>query len=133
MLASAPIMLQFCIVSMHGNLSKLLLEHGLRKIYHCTFRPKYFLDDFFHFLYPKSCEKFSFHPSKFLMTFFSHRPKIINNSIYAIIQETFHHITTTTPYLTYHLISKFDHISAYMRDVLHWLPLRQRIEFRVSV
>src|SRR6218665_2074663 len=30
-------------------------------------------------------------------------------------------------------VSKFDHISAYMRDVLHWLPLRQRIEFRVSV
>src|SRR6218665_3243902 len=28
-------------------------------------------------------------------------------------------------------VSKFDHISAYMRDVLHWLPLRQRIEFRV--
>src|SRR6218665_3411969 len=25
-------------------------------------------------------------------------------------------------------VSKFDHISAYMRDVLHWLPLRQRIE-----
>src|SRR6218665_1615431 len=30
-------------------------------------------------------------------------------------------------------VSKFDHISAYMRDVLHWLPLRQRIEFRVAV
>src|SRR6218665_1008424 len=30
-------------------------------------------------------------------------------------------------------LSKFDHISAYMRDVLHWLPLRQRIEFRVAV
>src|SRR6218665_1859756 len=29
-------------------------------------------------------------------------------------------------------VSKFDHISAYMRDVLHWLPLRQRIEFRVA-
>src|SRR6218665_1411827 len=28
-------------------------------------------------------------------------------------------------------VSKFNHISAYMRDVLHWLPLRQRIEFRV--
>src|SRR6218665_933833 len=25
------------------------------------------------------------------------------------------------------------HISAYMRDDLHWLPLRQRIEFRVAV
>ena len=30
-------------------------------------------------------------------------------------------------------LSKFVHISAYMRDVLHWLPLRQRIEFRVAV
>src|SRR6218665_3980709 len=30
-------------------------------------------------------------------------------------------------------VSKFDHISAYMRDVLHWLPLRQPIEFRVAV
>src|SRR6218665_3920944 len=30
-------------------------------------------------------------------------------------------------------VSKFDHISAYMRDDLHWLPLRQRIEFRVAV
>src|SRR6218665_1121952 len=29
-------------------------------------------------------------------------------------------------------VSKFDHISAYMRDVLHRLPLRQRIEFRVA-
>src|SRR6218665_3283402 len=26
-------------------------------------------------------------------------------------------------------VSKFDHISAYIRDVLHWLPLRQRTEF----
>src|SRR6218665_1777277 len=26
-----------------------------------------------------------------------------------------------------------DHISACMRDVLHWLPLRQRIEFRATV
>src|SRR6218665_1040404 len=26
-----------------------------------------------------------------------------------------------------------DHISAYMLDVLHWLPLRQRIEIRVAV
>src|SRR6218665_4181419 len=30
-------------------------------------------------------------------------------------------------------VSKFDHISAYMRVVVHWLPLRQRIEFRVTV
>ena len=30
-------------------------------------------------------------------------------------------------------LSKFDHISAYMRDVPHWLPLRQRIKFRVEV
>src|SRR6218665_1979295 len=30
-------------------------------------------------------------------------------------------------------VSKFDYISAYMRGVLHWLPLRQRIEFRVAV
>src|SRR6218665_3792845 len=30
-------------------------------------------------------------------------------------------------------VSKFDNISANMRDVLHWLPLRQRIEFRVAV
>src|SRR6218665_374884 len=29
-------------------------------------------------------------------------------------------------------VSKFDHISAYMPDILHWLPLRQRIEFRVA-
>src|SRR6218665_648311 len=30
-------------------------------------------------------------------------------------------------------VSKSDHISAYMRDVLHWLSLRQLIEFRVAV
>src|SRR6218665_3593211 len=30
-------------------------------------------------------------------------------------------------------VSKFDHISAYMLDVIHWLPFRQRIEFRVAV
>src|SRR6218665_3535251 len=30
-------------------------------------------------------------------------------------------------------VSKFDHISAFMRDVLHWLPLRQHTEFRVAV
>jgi len=30
-------------------------------------------------------------------------------------------------------VSIFDHISACMPDVLHWLPLRQRIEFRVAV
>src|SRR6218665_1391327 len=30
-------------------------------------------------------------------------------------------------------VSKFDHISDYMRDVMHWLSLRQRIEFRVAV
>src|SRR6218665_3942961 len=30
-------------------------------------------------------------------------------------------------------VSKFDPISAHMRDVLHWLPLRQRIEFRGAV
>src|SRR6218665_3565416 len=28
---------------------------------------------------------------------------------------------------------KCDHISAYMRVVLHWLPLSKRIEFRVGV
>jgi hypothetical protein len=28
-------------------------------------------------------------------------------------------------------ISKFDHVSAYMRDVLHWLPLPLRIAYRV--
>ena len=30
-------------------------------------------------------------------------------------------------------LPKLDHISASMCDVLHWLPLRQRIEFRVAV
>jgi hypothetical protein len=29
-------------------------------------------------------------------------------------------------------IPKFDHISSYMLDVLHWLPLRQRIEYRLA-
>ena len=29
-------------------------------------------------------------------------------------------------------IPKFDHISSYMRDILHWLPLRQRIAYRVA-
>src|SRR6218665_2972549 len=34
----------------------------------------------------------------------------------------------------YHLdTNQIYHISAYMRDVLHWLPLRQRIEFWVAV
>src|SRR6218665_2842373 len=26
---------------------------------------------------------------------------------------------------------KYDHISPYMRDILHWLPDRQRIEYRM--
>src|SRR6218665_496306 len=30
-------------------------------------------------------------------------------------------------------VSKFDHVSFYRLDVLNWLPLRQRIEFRVAV
>jgi hypothetical protein len=29
--------------------------------------------------------------------------------------------------------SKFDHVSHFMRDVLHWLPASKRIEFRISV
>src|SRR5688572_5211362 len=29
--------------------------------------------------------------------------------------------------------SKFDHVSHYMRDVLHWLPVSQRIQFGISV
>ena len=29
-------------------------------------------------------------------------------------------------------IPKFDHVSSYMRDVLHWLPIRQRIEYRTA-
>src|SRR6218665_629090 len=28
-------------------------------------------------------------------------------------------------------IPKYDHISIYMRDILHWLPARQRIEYRM--
>ena len=29
-------------------------------------------------------------------------------------------------------VPKFGHISAFMRDVLHWLPVQQRINYRVS-
>ena len=29
-------------------------------------------------------------------------------------------------------VPKFGHISAFMRDVLHWLPVQQRIHYRVS-
>ena len=29
-------------------------------------------------------------------------------------------------------IPKFDHISSYMRDILHWLLLKQRIEYRIA-
>src|SRR6218665_2189312 len=29
-------------------------------------------------------------------------------------------------------IPKYDHISIYMRDILHWLPARQRIEYRMA-
>ena len=29
-------------------------------------------------------------------------------------------------------LSKFDHISSLMRDVLHWLPIPSRITFRVT-
>src|SRR5688572_33052120 len=28
-------------------------------------------------------------------------------------------------------IAKFDHISYFIRDSLHWLPIRQRIQFKV--
>jgi len=28
-------------------------------------------------------------------------------------------------------VQKFDHVTRYMLDVLHWLPVRQRIQFRV--
>ena len=29
-------------------------------------------------------------------------------------------------------VPKFDHIGEFMRDILHWLPVRQRILYRVS-
>src|SRR6218665_44395 len=29
-------------------------------------------------------------------------------------------------------IPKYDHISIYMRDILHWLPAQQRIEYRMA-
>ena len=29
-------------------------------------------------------------------------------------------------------ISKFGHVSSYMPEVLHWLPIRKRIEYRVA-
>src|SRR6218665_3007985 len=29
-------------------------------------------------------------------------------------------------------VPKFGHISDYMRDVLHWLPIQQRIHYRIS-
>ena len=29
-------------------------------------------------------------------------------------------------------IPKFDHVSSYMLETLHWLPTRQRIEFRIA-
>ena len=29
-------------------------------------------------------------------------------------------------------VPKFGHISDYMRDVLHWLPVQQRIHYRIS-
>ena len=28
---------------------------------------------------------------------------------------------------------KFDHITPVLRDLLHWLPIRQRIEFKIAV
>src|SRR6218665_604536 len=30
------------------------------------------------------------------------------------------------------LVPKYDQISSYMRDILHWLPARQRIEYRMA-
>src|SRR6218665_2332169 len=75
----------------------LSTEHVLRTIHHCTFAPKYFLDDF---LYPKSRERFSFRPSKNLMTIFSDRPQIMLLLIF------FWQISyTTSPYFTYQLLS----------------------------
>ena len=32
----------------------------------------------------------------------------------------------------YRQIPKFGHVSSYMLEVLHWLPIRQRIEYRVA-
>ena len=29
-------------------------------------------------------------------------------------------------------IPKFDHVSNYMLEVLHWLPIRQRIDYRIA-
>jgi len=29
-------------------------------------------------------------------------------------------------------IPKYDHISTYMRCILHWLPARQRVEYRTA-
>ena len=49
-------------------MSIYVCQRMVKKIHHCTFRLKDFIHDFF---YPKSCEKWSFHPSKILMTFFN--------------------------------------------------------------
>src|SRR6218665_837505 len=34
--------------------------------------------------------------------------------------------------VNYAKISKFSHVSSYMLEVLHWLPIRQSIEYRVA-
>src|SRR6218665_4205009 len=95
----------------HGS---AMAEHVLRKIHDCTFRPKYFLRDFldqkspenFHFNFfhrpqivvfsqlfskkpfflPESHEKFPFHPSKILTTFFTRRH-------HSTAYTAFHHCT----------------------------------------
>jgi len=61
-------------------------EHVLRKIYHCTFRPKEFLSHFFH---RNSNEIFFISSKKF---FFSHRPQI------AIFSYFSQHFNNKTPY-----------------------------------
>src|SRR6218665_4036505 len=51
-----------------------------------------------------------------------------------------HILHACTPLFTYSAggcshdwgVPKFGHISDYMRDVLHWLPVQQRIHYRIS-
>ena len=57
------------------------------------------------------------HPCQFFLTY----PKFINP-----IPLFFYSVLRT-------ITRKFDHITPVLRDQLHWLPIRQRIDFKIAV
>src|SRR6218665_943337 len=98
------------------GLAELVVDQGMfKKNYHCTFWPKYFSTTFFRIL----PENFSFYLSKFLKTFFSHRPFFLN-----IIQISpiSYCLNTLYPLHTHrHAVFPFLHLTFYSRNSKYYV------------